>query len=140
MKRRATLLLAALPAAWPVTARAADAAVMSPAVGAVQVVFGLIAVVGVMMTLAWLFRRYAPGVGQSSGVARIIGGVSVGSRERVLVIQVADRWLVVGVTTGQISRIAELAASPAAVATAADEAPTFVDRLAQALGRTRAER
>lgn len=94
----------------PGIAIAAEPASLSAAGSAVQVIFGLIAVLGVMMTIAWLFKRYAPGIGQNNSVARIVGGVSVGNRERVLVIEVADRWLVVGVAAGQVNSIANLEA------------------------------
>jgi len=70
--------------------------------------FGLVMVLGVILLLAWLFRRFAPYVSQGGSVARIVGGVNVGNRERVLVVEVADRWLVVGVAPGQITSIANL--------------------------------
>lgn len=94
----------------PGVAGAAETASISAAGSAVQVTFGLIVVLGIMMLIAWLFKRYAPGIGQNSSVARIVGGVSVGNRERVLVIEVADRWLVVGVSPSQVTSIANLEA------------------------------
>jgi flagellar protein FliO/FliZ len=61
-----------------------------------------------MAVLAWLLKRVLPGAGGQQSVVRIVGGVSVGSRERVVVVEVADRWLVVGVAPGQINAIANL--------------------------------
>ncbi len=100
-------------ASTPGIAFASETAGISAAGSAVQVIFGLIMVLGVMMLIAWLFKRYAPGIGQNNSVARIVGGVSVGNRERVLVIEVADRWLVVGVSPSQVSGIANLEAGQA---------------------------
>jgi len=97
----------------PGMANAAETANISAAGSAVQVIFGLIMVLGVMMLIAWLFKRYAPGIGQNNSVARIVGGVSIGNRERVLVIEVADRWLVVGVSPSQVTSIANLEAGQA---------------------------
>ncbi|MDP2247687.1 MAG: flagellar biosynthetic protein FliO [Nitrosomonadales bacterium] len=97
----------------PSVVMATETAPISATGSAVQVIFGLIAVLGVMMIIAWLFKRYAPGIGQNNSVARIVGGVSVGNRERVLVIEVADRWLVVGVSAGQVNSIANLEAGQA---------------------------
>jgi len=94
----------------PGMANATGPAGISTAGGAVQIIFGLIMVLGVMMLIAWLFKRYAPGIGQNNSVARIVGGVNVGNRERVLVIEVAGRWLVVGVSPGQVTSIANLEA------------------------------
>lgn len=97
----------------PGIAGATGTAGISAAGSAVQVIFGLIMVLGVMMLIAWLIKRYAPGIGQNNSVARIVGGVNVGSRERVLVIEVADRWLVVGVSPSQVTSIANLDAGQA---------------------------
>ena len=36
---------------------------------------------------------------------RVVGGVSVGTRERVVVLEVADTWLVVGVAPGQVQTL-----------------------------------
>ena len=92
---------------------ATQTAPISPTGSALQMIFGLLVVVAVMLALAWLLKRYAPGMGQNSGVARVIGGVNVGGRERVVVIEVADRWLVVGVAPGHVSSIANLEAGAA---------------------------
>ena len=39
---------------------------------------------------------------------KVVGGVSVGTRERVVVLEVAGRWLVVGVAAGQVNAIADI--------------------------------
>lgn len=122
----------------PGMAKAAEPAAISAAGSAVQVIFGLIAVLGVMMTIAWLFKRYAPGIGQNNSVARIVGGVSVGNRERVLVIEVADRWLVVGVSAGQVNSIANLEAGQAATELMNQNAPAtnpFAKWLSQSMSK-----
>lgn len=72
-----------------------------------RMVLGLALVLGVMVTIAWLMKRMTPGLKQQS-VARIVGGVSVGSRERVVVVAVAGRWLVLGVAPGQVTSLADL--------------------------------
>lgn len=73
-----------------------------------RMVFGLALVLGIMVAVAWLIKRMTPGLKQQS-VVRIVGGVSVGSRERVVVVEVAGRWLVLGVAPGQVTRLADLA-------------------------------
>lgn len=70
--------------------------------------FGLLAVLAVMMLIAWGLKRAMPnGLGQNA-VAKIVGGVSVGSRERVVVVEVAGRWIVVGVAPGQVTSLANI--------------------------------
>jgi flagellar biosynthetic protein FliO len=73
-----------------------------------KVIFGLLAVLGTIAFLAWLMKKLShTKLGQFS-VARIVGGVSVGSRERVVVVEVGGRWIVVGVANGSVNGIANL--------------------------------
>lgn len=71
-------------------------------------VLGLAVVLAVMALITWVLKRMMPGAGGQQSVVRIVGGVSVGSRERVVVVEVADRWIVVGVAPGQVNGIANL--------------------------------
>jgi flagellar protein FliO/FliZ len=57
---------------------------------------------------------------QSSAAAKIVGGVSVGNRERVVVVEVADLWIVVGVAPGRVNALATM---PRQKTAAGDDAP-----------------
>ncbi len=87
---------------------AVTSTVTTPSVSLFKTIFGLAIVLGVMAALAWLAKRMTGRQGYAQSVARIVGGVSVGSRERVVVVEVGDRWLVVGVAAGQVNAIANL--------------------------------
>jgi flagellar protein FliO/FliZ len=87
---------------------AADPTTASPSGGLLKMLLGLVVVLAVMAGLAWLLKRLLPGASGSHSVARIVGGVSVGSRERVVVVEVADRWIVVGVAPGSVNGLANL--------------------------------
>lgn len=87
---------------------AAEAAVPSPTGGILKMVFGLVVVLAVMALVTWALKRMMPGVGGQQSAVRIVGGVSVGSRERIVVLEVAGRWLVVGVAPGRVNAIANL--------------------------------
>lgn len=126
---------------------AAEAAAPSPTGGLFRMLLGLIAVLAVMALIVWAMKRFTPGsLGQAS-VVSIVGGVSVGTRERVVVVEVADRWLVVGVAPGQISSLANLDAGTASAEVAAgiaSEQPglplhPFAKWLKQAHGKRHAE-
>ncbi|MEQ1766320.1 MAG: flagellar biosynthetic protein FliO [Methylotenera sp.] len=90
---------------------AAEVAPVSPTGGVLKMVIGLAVVLGVMALITWVLKRLVPGVGNKQSVVRIVGGVSVGSRERVMVLEIAGRWIVVGVASGQVSRLANLEAN-----------------------------
>jgi flagellar protein FliO/FliZ len=126
-------IMALLPA---LAAGVAHAAVESPAPAAAAapgsttgsiftMLFGLIVVVALMAALAWLFKRsgLVKGFG-GNAVAKIIGGVSVGTRERVMVIEIADQWIVVGVAPGRVNTLATLPRQEhAAAPSSSDVAP-----------------
>ncbi len=73
-------------------------------------VLGLAVVLAVMALISWAVKRMLPNAVSQNAVIKVIGGASVGSRERVVVLEVADRWLVVGVAQGQVNAIANLEA------------------------------
>lgn len=83
---------------------------------------GLVLVLAVMAGAAWMLKRM--GVAKTAGgtAARIVGGVSVGNRERVLVVEVADQWIVIGVAPGQVNALATMPRQESAVGI--DVAPT----------------
>lgn len=87
---------------------AAEVSAVSPTGGVLKMVFGLAVVLAVMALITWLLKRVMPSVGNKQSVVRVVGGVSVGSRERVVVVEVAGRWIVVGVAPGQVNRLANL--------------------------------
>lgn len=63
---------------------------------------GLLIVIGAIFAMTWLVRRmgYMPkGIG---GAMKILAGISLGQRERVVLMQVGDQQLVVGIAPGNI--------------------------------------
>lgn len=105
---------------------ATEAMAVSPTGSILKMVMGLAVVLAVMAAISWLVKRLLPNAagGQHSAV-KVVGGVSVGSRERVVVLEVAGRWLVVGVAQGQVSAIANLEAGSDKLAqTVAQESTT----------------
>jgi flagellar protein FliO/FliZ len=73
-----------------------------------QVLVGLVIVLGLMAGAAWLLKRMGVAGTAGANVARIVGGVNVGNRERVLVVEVADQWIVVGVAPGRVSALSTM--------------------------------
>ncbi|HEX7640988.1 MAG TPA: flagellar biosynthetic protein FliO [Burkholderiaceae bacterium] len=80
----------------------------SPMLDMFKVLLGLVVVLGAMAGALWLMKRSGIGPAQGGGAVRVVGGVSVGNRERVLVLEVADQWIVVGVAPGSVNALANL--------------------------------
>ncbi|WP_435628391.1 flagellar biosynthetic protein FliO [Candidatus Ferrigenium straubiae] len=67
-----------------------------------QIIFSLLLVLAAIVLVAWLLKRMNI-VQQGSGYPlKVLGGVSIGQRERIVLVEVNDTWLVVGVGPGQI--------------------------------------
>jgi flagellar protein FliO/FliZ len=107
------LIILAVFSLAPRLVLAADVVPVTQTGGVFKMVLGLAVVLAVMALITWGLKRMVPGVGHKQSVIRIVGGVSVGSRERVVVLEVAGRWILVGVAAGQVSRLANLEAGSA---------------------------
>lgn len=70
-----------------------------------KVTLGLGLVVAAIFVSAWLFRRFAGTAFISNNSMRIITGLSVGSRDRILLVQVGKEQLLVGVSPGRIQTL-----------------------------------
>lgn len=96
---------------------AAQNSTASATTGLLQIVAALGVVIAVMLAMAWFMKR----VGGLSPLHRlpmkVISAVSLGNRERVVVVEVADQWLVLGVTTQQITMLSSLPKQEAAALT-----------------------
>jgi flagellar protein FliO/FliZ len=86
----------------------AYAAPPTPAGSGLQLLFGLIVVLGLLMGIAWWLKRFGPVRGVGSSAAKIIGGVSVGTRERVMVVEVGEQWIVIGVAPGSVNALSTM--------------------------------
>ncbi|WP_051362404.1 flagellar biosynthetic protein FliO [Solimonas soli] len=141
--------LDAAPAASAASAAsaAAHAAVPSapPAIGAGSVagaLGSLALVVALIFALGWLARRLRGlRAARGGGELQLLGGVSIGSKERVVVLRVGGEHLVVGVAPGCVSLLHRYAGS-AARAASGDDAPAanavvipFADKLRELLRR-----
>jgi flagellar protein FliO/FliZ len=70
---------------------------------------GLLLILLLIIGGAWLFKRYGQLPTLGKGLIRILGGVSVGPRERVMLLEVENTRLLVGVAPGQIRTLHVLA-------------------------------
>ncbi|WP_337367507.1 flagellar biosynthetic protein FliO [Noviherbaspirillum denitrificans] len=99
-------LLTAVPAL--AAEQAATAAPATSTGSMLQVVLGLAVVLALMAGAAWVLKRMGMAGAGGSSVAKVVGGVSVGNRERVMVVEVADQWIVVGVAPGRVTALSTM--------------------------------
>ncbi|MDB5756793.1 MAG: putative flagellar protein FliO [Burkholderia sp.] len=128
---------APLPA--PVTAAPAAATTAPGSAGSLlQVVFGLLVVLGLLAGALWFLKRMGGGRFAPGSVVKIVGGVSVGNRERVMVVEVADQWIVIGVAPGQVSTLASMPRQEQPAAQSAPGVPNFSAWLKQTIEKRNA--
>jgi flagellar protein FliO/FliZ len=90
-------------------ASAADGAVPSAvSAGGLQAVVGFATVLALMAALAWLVRRLGLTRVTGTSPVKVVGGVSVGGRERVLIVEAGDQWIVLGVAPGRVNALATM--------------------------------
>lgn len=112
----------ALPAAAPSSAGSIGGAVLA-----------LVLVVGLIVALGWFARRM-PGIGGASNPAlKVLGSLSLGPRERVVVVAVGDTQLLVG-TGATGTRVLHTLDTPLPVPEA-KPTPVFAQVLAQQFGK-----
>jgi flagellar protein FliO/FliZ len=100
-------------------------------------VFALILVVSLILGLGWLARRM-PGVGRASNThaLRIVGSLSLGPRDRVVVVEVGGTQLLVGVGQNGMTTLHTLAEPlPVAQPSQGTAASPFAQLLAQHFGK-----
>ena len=87
---------------------------MAPATGPslLQMVLGLVAVLAFILGSAWLARRSKLLPGTRTGTLRVVAAVAVGTRERVVVVEVGGTWLVLGVAPGRVNALHTLPSQP----------------------------
>ena len=68
----------------------------------VQIIFSLLLVLAAIVLVGWLLKRMNVAQQGSGNLLRVLGGTSIGQRERIVLVEVKDTWLVIGVGPGQI--------------------------------------
>ena len=127
-----TPLILAL-AAFPGTLLAAGDKAPVGVGGLLQVILALGFVLALIVGLAWVLRRLGAVPQAGTGVLKVVGGISVGQRERIVLVQVGDTQLVVGIAPGEI-RTLHVLDKPIAIPPA-PSGGDFAQRLASAMRR-----
>ncbi|SAK92401.1 flagellar biosynthetic protein FliO [Caballeronia ptereochthonis] len=149
MKRLAAAFLSAAPlavraadmnavnhAAQIASGVGAGSAVPSLGFGAVlQTLLGLVVVIGFVFSCAWLARKFGFQGGRRSGLVKVVGGASLGHKERVAVVEVGDTWLVLGAGPGNVRLLHTMPAGSAEVEGVGAQAPLPAQTLQGSFGQ-----
>lgn len=101
-------LAGARPANAPAPANVLAAQAPSAAGSLVQTILSLGFVIALLVGLAWLLKRFGPKHITGGTTVKLVGALSVGARERILVVEVGEQWIVVGASPGRMNALATM--------------------------------
>ncbi|MFL7962234.1 MULTISPECIES: flagellar biosynthetic protein FliO [unclassified Pseudomonas] len=132
----ASMLPLSVLAAEPVaTAAVAPAAGSGVAGQLAQLVLGLLLVLGLIFFLAWLLRRVQQAGPAGKGqVIDIVGSRALGPRDRLVLVQVGNEQILLGLSPGTITALHVLK-EPVQVPSTEPASPEFAQRLMELLGK-----
>lgn len=105
--------LAALPvpllAILPMNALA-QSAPASPELGSglLQMALGFGLVLVLLIGSLWLLKRISTPHGVAGQLLKVVSAIGVGPRERVVIVEIEEKWLVLGVAPGRVTTLHEL--------------------------------
>lgn len=101
----------------------------------VQTILGLMVVVAVIVAVAWLLRRVSQMQAGVQGALKVVAGLSLGARERVVLMQVGEKQLLLGVAPGRIQTLYVLEQPLPAAAGGMSAELDFAERLKHVLAQ-----
>lgn len=127
---------AATTAATSAVAAAAPVASSGVAGQLTQLVLGLLLVVGLIFFLAWLLRRVQQAGPAGKGqVIELIGSRALGPRDRLVLVQVGNEQILLGLSPGTITALHVLKEPVQVPGTTEKATPEFAQRLMELLGK-----
>jgi len=99
-----------------------------------QLTLGMVLVLGLIISIAWLLKRSGRFQMAAGGGLRVLGGLSMGARERVVLLQVGETQLLVGVAPGRVQTLHVLDKPLESVHEAA-AVPAFAEQLGRLLNK-----
>lgn len=96
-----------------------------------KMITGLLLVLAIIIASTWLLKRFSIIPTITSGNLKVIAATGVGQRERVVIVEIGDTWLVLGVAPGQVTKLHTLEKSSVETAdkTLKHTATEFSDKL-----------
>lgn len=68
----------------------------------VQVIFGLLFIIGLIIGMAWIAKRYGGLHAPKGPLLKVVAQVAIGTRERAVLLEVGSTQLLVGIAPGHV--------------------------------------
>ena len=76
-----------------------------------QMILGLGLIIALLIASLYILKRLGAGRGSAAGLVKVRGATAVGPRERVVLVEVAGKILVLGVAPGRVTALHTLDAT-----------------------------
>lgn len=90
----------------------------------IQAVSGLVLITGMIIFLAWSLKKIQNCLPNEASL-KIVGGIALGAKEKAVLIEVDNKWLLLGVTSHKITKLYELEKQHSTKPTEKKELPNF---------------
>jgi len=109
--RWVAFLIIGLPAELLAQQASSDIAVVEPLSTSylMKLTGGLILVVAAIFCFAWLLKRLKLTQHSQHGLLKVVAGLPLGTRDRIIVLQVGEEQLLLGLSPGRIEKLHTLA-------------------------------
>ncbi len=101
-----------------------------------QMMGGLLLVLAIIGGITWLLKRFSLISTAAAGIVKVVAATGVGQRERVIVVEIDNTWLVLGVAPGRVNKLHTMSKPLTdAASTTPDNPPieTFATQLNQSI-------
>ena len=101
-----------------------------------QMMGGLLLVLAIIGSITWLLKRFSLISTAAAGVVKVVAATGVGQRERVIVVEIDNTWLVLGVAPGRVNKLHTMDKPLTDTASTTPDNPpveTFVTQLNQSI-------
>ncbi|HEY2418777.1 MAG TPA: flagellar biosynthetic protein FliO [Steroidobacteraceae bacterium] len=131
--------VAGAAAATPFAAPALQS-IPGPAGGTLRVTVAMVLVLAALMAAAWMARRFRGVGGTATSSLEVLAQVSLGARERAVLLRVGDRQVLIGVAPGNVRTLhvvdgAAAALDAPAITSDGVARPSFKTLLLKSLGK-----
>lgn len=73
----------------------------------IQAISGLIIITGLILFLAWSLKKIQHCMPNHAGL-KVVGGIALGQKEKAILIEIDNRWFLLGVTANKITKLHEM--------------------------------
>jgi flagellar protein FliO/FliZ len=107
---------------------------MSMSLPIIQAIAGLSAITGMILFLAWGLKKIQHCLPNDVAL-KIIGGVALGQKEKAIIVEVDNKWILLGVTPNKITKLHEFAKQQRQELTKKKESSHFREILKNMVGK-----